>query len=168
MGTYSCRKLYLQICCFVMSLTGTIFDIKKYAIHDGPGIRTTVFFQGCLLHCWWCHNPESQSRTPVLLYRANRCVLCGTCVETCPQSGISINGVATTDRAKCDVCGECAEVCQFAAIAVDDGFAHIDAAACMGCGVCVAHCPQEAIDLTREPTKGEPLELRELMVRAAK
>ena len=98
-----------------MSLTGTIFDIKKYAIHDGPGIRTTVFFQGCLLHCWWCHNPESQSRTPVLLYRANRCVLCGTCVETCPQSGISINGVATTDRAKCDVCGECAEVCFYGA-----------------------------------------------------
>ena len=94
-----------------MSLTGTIFDIKKYAIHDGPGIRTTVFFQGCPLSCWWCHNPESQSRHPVLLYRANRCVLCATCVETCPQHGISINGIATTDRAKCDVCGECAEVC---------------------------------------------------------
>ncbi|HBX70167.1 MAG TPA: glycyl-radical enzyme activating protein [Chloroflexi bacterium] len=92
-------------------ITGTIFDIKKYAIHDGPGIRTTVFFQGCPLSCWWCHNPESQPRHPVLLYRANRCALCGTCVETCPQNGISINGVATTDRTKCDVCGECAEVC---------------------------------------------------------
>jgi pyruvate formate lyase activating enzyme len=97
-------------------LTGTIFDIKKYAIHDGPGIRTTVFFQGCPLSCWWCHNPESQSRSPVLLYRANRCVLCATCVETCPQNGIEIKRsadgiVATTDRTKCDVCGECAEVC---------------------------------------------------------
>jgi len=98
-----------------MSLTGTIFDIKKYAIHDGPGIRTTVFFQGCPLLCWWCHNPESQSRTPVLLYRRNRCVLCGTCVETCPQSGISINKVAITNQGKCDVCGECAEVCYYGA-----------------------------------------------------
>jgi len=101
------------------SLSGTIFDIKKYAIHDGPGIRTTVFFQGCPLSCWWCHNPESQSRRPVLLYRANRCVLCGTCVETCPQNGIKLSSlgvmgegrVATTNRTKCDVCGECAEVC---------------------------------------------------------
>jgi pyruvate formate lyase activating enzyme len=117
-----------------MSLTGTIFDIKKYAIHDGPGIRTTVFFQGCLLSCWWCHNPESQSRQPVLLYRANRCVLCAACLETCPQQGIEIRPhpsplsqwergrpehsegwgegrVAITDRSKCDVCGECANIC---------------------------------------------------------
>ncbi len=112
-----------------MSPTGTIFDIKKYAIHDGPGIRTTVFFQGCPLSCWWCHNPESQSRQPVLLYRANRCVLCATCVETCPKNGIEIfssgNGrgganfvriegegkIAITDRTNCDVCGACAEVC---------------------------------------------------------
>jgi len=92
-------------------ITGTVFDIKKYAIHDGPGIRTTVFFQGCPLSCWWCHNPESQTRQPVLMYRANRCVLCATCVETCPQSVISINEIAITDRTKCDVCGECAEAC---------------------------------------------------------
>ncbi|MFN2236766.1 MAG: glycyl-radical enzyme activating protein [Anaerolineales bacterium] len=101
-------------------LTGTIFDIKKYAIHDGPGIRTTVFFQGCPLSCWWCHNPESQSRSPVLLYRANRCVFCATCVEICPQNGIeimlSLDGkIATTDRTKCDVCGECAEACYYGA-----------------------------------------------------
>ena len=115
-----------------MSLTGTIFDIKKYALHDGPGIRTTVFLQGCPLSCWWCHNPESQSRQPVLMYRANRCVLCGTCVEACPQNGIEIlphpnplsslkgapsgSGIsAATARAKCDVCGECAEVCFYEA-----------------------------------------------------
>jgi pyruvate formate lyase activating enzyme len=114
-------------------LTGTVFDIKKYAIHDGPGIRTTVFLQGCPLSCWWCHNPESQSRRPVLLYRENRCVLCGSCVEVCPQEGIQLSGgqmlesrdpgsqgsevalrqlgTAVTDRAKCNVCGTCAEIC---------------------------------------------------------
>jgi pyruvate formate lyase activating enzyme len=92
-------------------LTGTVFDIKKYAIHDGPGIRTTVFLQGCPLSCWWCHNPESQSLGPVLLYRANRCVLCETCLASCSQNAISISGSVITDRAKCDVCGKCAEVC---------------------------------------------------------
>ncbi|HEX6035131.1 MAG TPA: 4Fe-4S cluster-binding domain-containing protein, partial [Anaerolineales bacterium] len=60
--------------------TGTIFDIKKYSINDGPGIRTTIFFSGCPLSCSWCHNPESQSLTPVLLYRAGRCLLCGDCI----------------------------------------------------------------------------------------
>jgi pyruvate formate lyase activating enzyme len=113
----------------MLSVTGTIFDIKKYAIHDGPGIRTTVFFQGCPLNCWWCHNPEGLSHQPVLLYRANRCVLCGSCVEACPQKGIEIRSgpsphtplpvgegnIAVTDHTKCDVCGECAEVCYYGA-----------------------------------------------------
>lgn len=94
-----------------MTQTGTIFDIKKYAINDGPGIRTTVFFQGCPLSCWWCHNPESQSHQPALMYRANRCILCGECAAVCPQNGIQINGSAMTDRSKCDTCGACTETC---------------------------------------------------------
>ena len=98
-----------------MAQTGIIFDIKKYAINDGPGIRTTVFFQGCPLSCWWCHNPESQPRKPALMYRANRCVLCRECATVCPQSGIKINGSALTDRSKCDVCGTCAETCYYGA-----------------------------------------------------
>jgi pyruvate formate lyase activating enzyme len=57
--------------------TGIIFDIKRFAIHDGPGIRTTVFLKGCPLSCWWCHNPESQSVKPDLLYRRQLCVRCG-------------------------------------------------------------------------------------------
>lgn len=68
--------------------SGTIFDIRKYSINDGPGIRTTIFFSGCPLSCLWCHNPESQSLTPQLLYRAGRCLRCGACVEVCPQGAI--------------------------------------------------------------------------------
>ncbi|MFN2108827.1 MAG: glycyl-radical enzyme activating protein [Anaerolineae bacterium] len=110
-----------------MTQIGIIFDIKKYAINDGPGIRTTVFFQGCPLSCWWCHNPESQSRKPTLMYRANRCVLCGECALVCPQNGIQLppspngrgageeGGSALTDRSKCDVCGTCAETCYYGA-----------------------------------------------------
>jgi pyruvate formate lyase activating enzyme len=94
-----------------MSETGMIFDIKKYSINDGPGIRTTVFFQGCALACQWCHNPESQPRTPVLMYRANRCVVCGECAGVCTQHSITVNGFAATDRSTCEVCGACAEVC---------------------------------------------------------
>jgi heterodisulfide reductase subunit A-like polyferredoxin len=76
--------------------------------------------------------------------------------------------VAQVDAELCAACGTCADYCQFAAISVDDGLARIDAFACMGCGVCVARCPQEALSLQRDPAKGEPLEIRELMVRAAK
>jgi heterodisulfide reductase subunit A-like polyferredoxin len=74
--------------------------------------------------------------------------------------------VAVVDGDLCAGCGTCADVCQFAAISVDDGFAHVDAAACMGCGVCVAHCPQEAISLLRDATKGEPLEIQRLIADA--
>lgn len=94
-----------------MSEKGMIFDIKKYSINDGPGIRTTVFFQGCPLSCQWCHNPESRPFKPVLMYRANRCVLCGECVEVCLQHAITINGHVTTDWSLCQGCGVCAEVC---------------------------------------------------------
>lgn len=92
-------------------LTGTIFDIKRYAIHDGPGIRTTVFLKGCPLTCRWCHNPESQSPEPELLIRANRCTRCGACVEVCPHGAIRLEASSMTDRTRCDRCGRCAEVC---------------------------------------------------------
>lgn len=70
--------------------SGMVFDIKKYSINDGPGIRTTVFMSGCPLSCLWCHNPESQSLQPVLLYRQSRCLACGACVEVCPENAISV------------------------------------------------------------------------------
>jgi pyruvate formate lyase activating enzyme len=93
-------------------LTGIIFDIRKYSIHDGPGIRTTVFFKGCPLDCWWCHNPESQSPAPEPMLRPNLCIDCGTCLEICAQGAIGRQaGRLTWDRELCTRCGECAAAC---------------------------------------------------------
>ena len=68
--------------------SGTIFHIMRFSVHDGPGIRTAMFFKGCPLSCWWCHNPESQNFEPEVLYSAERCRLCGDCAATCPHGAI--------------------------------------------------------------------------------
>jgi pyruvate formate lyase activating enzyme len=92
--------------------SGTIFDIKRFAIHDGPGVRTTVFFKGCPLGCLVCHNPEGQSRDEDVLVRPDRCTLCGDCLEICKLHAISPNSDAVRiDRTVCDLCGACAEEC---------------------------------------------------------
>lgn len=96
---------------------GTIFDIQKFAIHDGPGVRTTVFLKGCPLGCWLCHNPESQSFEPELIVRDGRCDGCGDCLEACAQDAISLNGTTVRiDRSRCDLCGACVDVCLSEAI----------------------------------------------------
>ena len=95
-----------------MTTTGTIFDIKRYAIHDGPGIRTTVFLKGCPLSCLWCHNPESQKPAPELLFWEERCTQCAACIAACPEKAISQhNGCIATDRDRCTACGACVLVC---------------------------------------------------------
>jgi len=92
--------------------TGIVFDIRKYSIHDGPGIRTTVFFKGCPLSCWWCHNPESQSTAVEMIFRENRCIACEACLAACEQGAITWNGNGpVTDSEKCRRCGACAAVC---------------------------------------------------------
>lgn len=101
--------------------TGTIFDIKRFAVHDGPGIRTTVFFKGCPLHCLWCHNPEGIAPGRDLLVRGSRCARCYSCVPACPRKAISKgpkNGPVSVDRVKCDLCGTCADVCMYEALAM--------------------------------------------------
>ncbi len=92
--------------------TGIVFDIRRYSIHDGPGIRTTVFLKGCALSCLWCHNPESQASGPELILRENRCIACKACVDACPNGAIArTDDGPRTDRAKCRGSGHCATVC---------------------------------------------------------
>lgn len=92
--------------------TGIVFDVKRYSIHDGPGIRTTVFFKGCPLSCSWCQNPEGQSPRMEIFYQENRCINCGACLDACDQDAISWkSGVPVTDSTKCVQCGTCASTC---------------------------------------------------------
>lgn len=89
-----------------------LFDIKRYSINDGPGVRVTVFFKGCPLSCKWCHNPESQSFRTEKMYNKSKCIGCASCVEACPEKALAVTaGGIQTDFARCVVCGKCAEAC---------------------------------------------------------
>ena len=96
-----------------------IFDIKRYAINDGPGIRIVIFLKGCNLNCAWCHNPESISTETERMYAPAKCIKCGTCVMACPEKAITLTseGIITDDEL-CKMCGKCAEVCPTKAIEI--------------------------------------------------
>lgn len=91
---------------------GTVFNIQKMSIHDGPGIRTTVFFKGCPLRCLWCSNPESQRQALEIACFENRCVGCGYCAEVCPKQIVEKGGAfEILDRSQCDLCMKCVDEC---------------------------------------------------------
>ena len=102
-------------------ITGWIFDIQRFSLHDGPGIRTLVFMQGCPLICKWCCNPEGQKHHPQLRFLSIKCVgadICkAPCVDACPEGAISLSseGKATTNWGLCQACGRCTEACLFGA-----------------------------------------------------
>lgn len=96
-----------------------IFEIERFAIHDGPGIRTTVFFQGCPLRCRWCANPESQTVGKHIMFFSRLCVGCGKCAEACGQNVVHVeNGKSVIDRSSCISCGSCAEKCPCGALKI--------------------------------------------------
>ena len=91
--------------------SGLVFNVMRFSLHDGPGIRTTVFLKGCPLRCWWCHNPESQSPTPEVIYFEERCIRSGDCVRACPNRALRLDPQLILDSHLCRHCGDCADAC---------------------------------------------------------
>jgi pyruvate formate lyase activating enzyme len=119
-------------------LKGVIFDIQRFAVHDGPGIRTTVFLKGCSARCEWCHNPESVSVKPRLQYYEDRCVCCGKCAGLCPVKAHSVTGYI-------------------------GGFRHyINRSVCTACGLCAAECFRNALQISGQEEGVEEILLQVL------
>jgi len=102
-----------------MSEKGIVFDVQRSSIHDGPGIRTTVFLKGCPLECLWCHNPEATAAKRQLFFHFDKCIQCGDCVKVCEDNvHYLIDGKHTIDYDKCTFCGKCVEACNSNALTI--------------------------------------------------
>lgn len=97
---------------------GTIFNIQRYSLHDGPGIRTILFFKGCGLRCKWCCNPESQETRPQVLFTKSLCIGCRACETVCPVNAVTFQGEGRILRDRCIDCGACAQACVSGALAL--------------------------------------------------
>lgn len=100
-------------------MNGYIFNIQRFSVNDGPGIRTNVFFKGCPLSCIWCHNPESKNAAREIFFNPSKCTLCGRCMSVCENSAhVSKSGVHVFDRSKCRSCGRCTAACPTGALEI--------------------------------------------------
>lgn len=99
-------------------MQGKILNIQRYCVHDGPGIRTTIFLKGCPLSCLWCSNPTTQNINNELGFEKSKCFGCGTCMEICPELAISFDKIPVIDREKCTLCGKCTESCKGTALKI--------------------------------------------------
>ena len=97
---------------------GVVFDIQRFSVNDGPGIRSIVFLKGCPLSCLWCCNPESQRVEPDVMYDQKKCVGCGKCTKACQHGAIGPQNEKWIDRTKCVGCGECVNVCPTGALSL--------------------------------------------------
>ena len=95
-----------------------VTEIQRFCMHDGPGVRTTVFLKGCPLHCAWCHNPETQNFKPELLFYESKCIGCGACANVCQGGAHSVRDKHLIDRAKCMLCGGCEDACPTGALEI--------------------------------------------------
>ncbi len=101
-----------------MPTRGIVFDLQRFCIHDGPGIRTVIFFKGCPLRCLWCQNPEGLDPEPEVAFSREKCLGCRECQGVCPLQAISFEGAGRINRDLCDRCGKCVEVCQSGALEI--------------------------------------------------
>jgi pyruvate formate lyase activating enzyme len=132
-------------------MRGLIFDLQRYSTHDGPGIRTTVFFKGCPLRCFWCHNPESIKPRPELMFTRSKCIGCGRCAGVCPYGALRISQQAVKDAGV-----------NYTRQIVPT-FDIIDAAKCQACGACAESCPPNALQMS-----GRYVTLEDLLAEAGK
>ena len=110
-----------------MNTTGLIFNIQRFSIHDGPGIRTTVFFKGCSLRCFWCHNPEGRRSHPEIQYFPERCIGCGECLDRCLHQAHTLkDGIHLYLREICTNCGTCTDTCYANALELTGKYLTID------------------------------------------
>lgn len=112
-------------------MNGVIFDCKRFAVHDGAGLRTTLFLKGCPLRCPWCQNPEGIDPRPALWHSPAQCMACGQCVPACPQGALTRTGRVHVDRARCALCGQCVELCPAGAMALSGQTVSAEEAAAM-------------------------------------